>query len=406
MNQTPAVQEPAAISDRQKVTLLATTVAGHALKHMFNAAFFVILPDLKTTLDLNNTQVGALSTVRNIAGGLCNLPAGYLADRFSAHRARILGVTMAVIGLFAFALGYAGNFAMALVISALFSIAITFWHPAAISTLSRMFASRRGFAIAMHGTGGSVGEALGPVLVGLVLGLVTWRTVLQGSIIPAVLCGLLVWLLLRPIPTGEGVAPSFGTYLKAMGKLLSTRKLLLILLFAGGFAGGQSAILTFLPLYLREEMGVSSFTLGLYLALANIGGIASQPIMGYLSDRFGRKAILAPSLACLGVSALALYLAPSGVLFALAVLFMGVFLFPLMSILLASAVDLVEGAVQATTISLVFGSAVVFSGFTPAIAGVVADAYSIKTVFLLGSGIILATAFLAFVTPWQAAKAR
>ncbi len=394
------------ISDRQKLSLLATTVAGHALKHMFNAAFFVILPDLKATLALSNTQVGTLSMVRNIAGGLFNLPAGYLADRFSAQRARILGITMVVIGFCAFLLGFATNFAWALVAAAMLSSAITFWHPSAISTLSRAFASRRGFAIALHGTGGSIGEAVGPPIVGFLLGFILWRTLLHASIIPGVLCGLLVWLLLRSIPTGEGNAPAFAAYLKSMGKLLSNPKLLLILLFAGGFSGGQSAILTFLPVYLREEVGVTSFTLGLYLALANVGGIASQPMMGYLSDRFGRKVVLTPCLACLGVSALALYLTPPGWLFALVVLFMGVFLFPMISILLAAAVDLVEGGVQATTVSLVFGSAVVFSGFTPAIAGMIADSYSVKAVFLLAGGIVLVTAFLSLVTPWQVARAQ
>ncbi|MBI4311074.1 MAG: MFS transporter [Chloroflexi bacterium] len=406
MEQTAPATGIASITDRQRVMLLFSAVAGHALKHMFNAAFFVILPEMKTSLGLSNTEVGALSTVRNIAGGLSNLPAGFAADRFSAQRAKILAISMTLVGLFAMTLGLATNFAMALVAAALLSVAITFWHPAAISTLSRVFASRRGFAIAMHGTGGSIGEAGGPILVGLLLGVLSWRVVLQGSVLPGIACGLLVWLLLRPIPTGEGAAPSFLSFVKAMGRLLSTRRLLLILLFAGGFAGGQSAILTFLPVYLREEVGVSSWTLGLYLALANVGGIVSQPVMGYLSDRLSRKVVLVPSLAGLGLSVLGLYVSSPGIVFAMMVLLMGVFLFPLMAILLAAAVDLVEGAVQATTISLVFGSAVVFSGFTPAIAGMVADAFSVKAVFLLAASIILATAFLAFVTPWQAAKVR
>lgn len=406
MQQTATGGAIESVTDRQRMVLLPTAIAGHALKHMFNAAFFVILPDLKVDLGLSNTQVGALSTVRNIAGGLSNLPAGYTADRFSARRAQILGFAMAMVGVFAMSLGFASNYGMALASAALLSVAITFWHPAAISTLSRVFASRRGFAIAMHGTGGSIGEAVGPVLVGLLLGLVTWRMVLQASVVPGVGCGLLVWLLLRPIPSGEGLAPSFLAYLRSMGKLLTTRRLLLIMLFAGGFAGGQSAVLTFLPVYLREDVGVSTWTLGLYLALANVGGIVSQPVMGYLSDRFGRKIVLVPSLTGLGVATLGLYLTPPGFLFALMVLLMGVFLFPLMSILLAAAMDLVEGAVQATTISLVFGSAVVFSGFTPAIAGVVADLYSVKAVFLLACGIILATALLALATSWQGARAK
>lgn len=388
------------------MALLLTVIVGHALKHMFSAAFFVLLPEIKTGLALSNIQVGTLSTARNIAGGLANVPAGFTADRFSARRAEILGVSIALVGLFALLLGLASTYLTALAAAALFSIAITFWHPAAISSLSRLFVTRRGLSIALHGAGGSVGEALGPVLIGFVVGFFIWRAVLQGSVVPGLLCGILVWMMLRHIPTGERTSPTVAGYLRSMGRLFVNRRLLLILLFAGGFAGGQSAILTFLPVYLREDVGVSSMTLGLYLGLANVGGIASQPLMGYVSDRRGRKAVLVPSMAALALSFLGLYMASPGLVFALVVLAMGVFLFPMMSILLASAMDLVEGGVQATTVSLVFGSAVVVSGFTPAIAGVVADAFSVKAVFLMASGIVGVTALLAFATPWQAARAR
>ncbi|MBI4203044.1 MAG: MFS transporter [Chloroflexi bacterium] len=406
MAHTPVAGSIESISPRQRAVLLPTAVAGHALKHLFGAAFFVVLPELKADLGLTNTQVGAMSTVRAIAGGLANLPAGFAADRFSARRSQILGFSMFLLGLFGMAIGFSQGYLTVLIAVACFSIAITFWHPAAISTLSRVFASRRGFAIALHGTGGSIGEVLGPIIMGMLLGLATWRAVLQGSVVPAAAFGLLVWLLLRSIPTGEGGAPSIMAYLRATRRLLRSRKLLLVLLFAGGFAGGQSVILTFFPVYLREDVGVSSWTLGLYLALVNVGGIVSQPVMGHLSDRFSRKAVLVPSLTGLGLAALGLYLTGPGLAFALIALSMGIFLFPIMALLLASAGDLVDSAVQATSVSLVFGSAVVFSSFIPAIGGIVADAYTIKTVFLLAGAIVLATALLAAVTPWQPAPSR
>lgn len=405
MQETRGVSPLETITDRQRLTLLAATVAGHGLKHIFNSAFFILLPEIKTGLALSNTQVGTLSTVRNIMGGLSNLPAGFAADRFSPWRAEILGLSIASIGVSAMVLGLAPNYWMAVVASALMTTAITFWHPAAIPSLSRHFAARRGFAIALHGTGGSLGEALGPMLAGFLLVFLGWRIVLQGSVIPALLFGLLVWVVLRPVPTGEATASNLMAYLRSVRQLLSNGRLLLVLLFAGGYTGGHSAILTFLPIYLREDVGVSTVTLGLYLSLANVGGIVSQPLMGYVSDRLGRKAVLAPSLAILAISFLGLYLAAPGWIFALVVLTMGAFAFPLMSILLAAAMDLTEGGIQATAVSLVFGSAVVVSGVTPAVAGVLADAFGVKATFLMASGVVLATALVATVARWQAVPA-
>ena len=390
-----------AITARQRATLLAVTVAGHALKHMFNSAFFVLLPEIKTGLALSNVQVGTLSTVRNFAGGLSNLPAGFVGDRFSEKRAGLLGLSIATIGVFGLALGLATSYLLAVMAAAMMIVGITFWHPVAISALSRQFAERRGFAIALHGTGGSIGEATGPVIAGLLLGFLTWRVVLQGSVVPAVLLGGGIWLLLRTVPTEGRVVFSVGDYLGSVRRLLRNRRLILVLLLAGGFGGGQSATFTFLPIYLREDLGVSSFTLGIYLFLAQVAGIASQPIMGYLSDRKGRKVVLAPGLTILGLSILGLNLVGSGWLFVVLVVVMGAFLFSLMSILLAAATDLVPRDVQAATVSLVFGAAIIVSGLAPYIGGLLADSYGVKSAFLWASGMVLVAALIATFSRWQ-----
>ncbi|MDO8749635.1 MAG: MFS transporter [Dehalococcoidia bacterium] len=395
----PAVAGP--ITDRQRLTLLAAAVAGHAFKHMLSAAFFVYLPEIKASLGLSNIQVGALSSLRNIAGGLTNLPAGFAADRFAQHRPVILGLSIALTGLFGLLLGLATNYGFAILASALMIVAITLWHPSAISWLSQQFAARRGLAISMHGAGGSLGEAVGPLAAGALLGVLSWRTVLQGSFVPAVAMGIGIWLILRSIPGSDSALSSVREYIGTAGRLLLNRRLLLVFLFVGGFAGGQSVTMTFLPIYLREDLGLSSMGLGLYLSLAQVAGVGTQPLMGYLSDRLGRKAVLVPGLAVLGFAYLGLNLAPPGWPLVVTVVVMGAFLFSLMSILLASAMDLVAREVQAITVSLVFGSAVVVSGFAPAVAGIIADAYGVKAAFLLAAGFVLTAALVAAVSRWQ-----
>ncbi|MBI2855927.1 MAG: MFS transporter [Chloroflexi bacterium] len=389
------------ITRRQRLTLLIVAVAGHGLKHMFNAAFFILLPEIKAGLGLSNTQIGTLSTFRGIAGGLANIPAGFAGDRFAKRRAEILGGSIVLVSAFAFALGLATNFWVAVIAASLFSVSITFWHPAAISSLSREFASRRGFAIALHGTGGSIGETLGPILVGSIVGIIGWRLVLQGSVVPGLMAGLVIWSLLRAIPAGKSSESSIQAYVGSIAAIFRNGRLLLVLIFAAGFAGGQSTVLTFLPIYLDEDLGASSVTIGLYLSLAQVGGIVSQPLMGLASDRLGRKLILAPSLAILGLSFVGLSAAPSGWIFGLVVLLMGAFLFPMMSILLAAAMDLVGEGAQATTVSLVFGSAIIVSAFAPTVAGVLADSRGTEAAFVFGAGLVLSASFLSAVTRWH-----
>ena len=56
-----------------------------------------------------------------------------------------------------------------------------------------------------HGMGGSIGEALGPLLVGSLLSVMLWRTVLQGGVVPAV------------IHRGSGLAGFCGAFKEAIG---------------------------------------------------------------------------------------------------------------------------------------------------------------------------------------------
>jgi predicted MFS family arabinose efflux permease len=231
--------------------------------------------------------------------------------------------------------------------------------------------------------------------------LMGWRIVLQMSLIPGLLFGLVIWSLLRTVPVNNFSDSSLTEYWRSVVDLLRNGKLILVLIFAAGFAGGQSAILTFLPIYLDENMGASSVTIGFYLSLAQVGGIVSQPLLGYMSDRFGRKMILAPSLAILGATFIALITVSPGWMFGIVILIMGAFLFPLMAILLAAAVDLVAIDSQATTVSLVFGAAILVSAFAPALAGVLADGIATEAAFVFAGGLVLSTSLLSGLTRWH-----
>ena len=177
----------------------------------------------------------------------------------------------------------------------------------------------------------------------------------------------------------------------AVLRLLRSRALVTILITTGGFVSAQTIVITFLPIYLRVELGYSALAMSAFLSAAQAVGIVSQPVMGYLSDRFSRKAVILPAILSLGSAIFAIPFAESTLALLLVVAVMGAFSFPLMSIFLAAALDVAEGDVPATTVSLVFGAAVVLSAVAPAIAGVLADAAGVKAVFGLASGIAFVT---------------
>ena len=383
MAQTAVQESPATTESDFRLLILVAVVMGHAVKHVFNAGSMLILPELKTSLGLTNTGIGTLTTTRNIFGGIANMPAGFISDRYAGQWAAVLGITLIGVGGSMLLLGFAENYWMAMISLILLSVTITFWHPPAIAALSARFSDRKGFAIAMHGMGGSIGEAVGPILTGFLIGFMLWRDVLKLSFIPAVAIGIGIYFLLRTIPARSGNTTA-KEYFSGVKDALKNKRLLLVLATTAFFSGSQIAIMTFLPIYARgeEDLALSTGSTGALVSLLQVAGIGSQPVLGYFSDQLGRRIVLLVGFAGLSLGSLLLYITGDGPMFYLAIPFTGLFLFPMMSILLAAAMDVVDDGVQGTTVSLVFGVAIILAAGSGWLAGRIADVYGVDSVFL------------------------
>ena len=162
---------------RGRNQLAATVVVGHAVKHIYNSALQSILfPEIKIGLGLSGTQLGTLAFSRQATSWVTTVFAGFLGDRFADRASLMLGISLLMTGVSYYLLGIADNvvsenliFIAVLAIMLLIGVGPSLYHPPAIGALSRRFPDRRGFAISLHGTGGSVGEVAGPLLAGVVL---------------------------------------------------------------------------------------------------------------------------------------------------------------------------------------------------------------------------------------------
>jgi predicted MFS family arabinose efflux permease len=251
-----------------------------------------------------------------------------------------------------------------------------------------------------------MGEVFGPLVTAGALALLMWRQVLHASFFPALLAAFVIWGMMRNVPGEVPGSGSTRAYFASLVSLLRKRALLVLVFVAILRSMGQSAILIFLPVYLREDLEYSAARVAIYLSMAQVVGIGAQPTMGYLSDRFGRKAVIIPAMTSLGLLILALRYADPGVQLVLTILALGAFVYSLHTIFIAAAMDIARGEIQATVVSMIYGASFLGSA-SPVLAGIIADKHGVPNAFLFaGSVVLLATFIMSLLKLPQTANQR
>jgi MFS family permease len=161
----------------------------------------------------------------------------------------------------------------------------------------------------------------------------------------------------------------------------------------------QSALLTFLPLYLTRDMGYSTFLVGASMFSLQAAGFIAAPIAGHLSDRVGRRQIIMSSMTMTGVVMLTMIFAGGTSWFVLLVALLGFFLFAVRAVLQAWLLDATPPGMGGSAIGLLFGVQAAGQAIGPVCAGLIADQYGIMSAFYFLAATIIIANLMIFVTP-------
>lgn len=381
--------ETPAQTESQRRYLLGSLIFGHTVIHWYQQLFPVILPSIKDTLGLNDVEVGTLSAVREGSGGLLIMPSGYLADSFAKYRPFILAFALLSGGLAYFLIGLAWSYLWILPGIAMIGLASAAWHPASVGSLSARFPDRRGTALAMHGVGASIGDTISPLLIGALLLVVGWQTLMQWHLLPAVILAFILWRSLGSHYRDVGPGPSAKSYMSGIKAMLKERSVLAIMSAGVFMSMGRLSVLTFLPIYLTEDLELSTLGLGFFLMLLYLMGMVSQPIMGIVSDRFSRKVVLLPAYLSLGGLYLLIPATDNGLQLGLVIGAMGLFFYGTGNIATAAVMDLSSSQVQGSTMSVMSVFRHVFTLPSPIIAGVIVTAWGTEAAFIYAGALLL-----------------
>ncbi len=271
--------------------ILVGVAGGWFLSLGVRLIFPPLLPYLRETFSLGLTAAGLLLTVLWVAYALGQFPGGIAGDRLGEGNALVISTVVSGAMIAVIAVSNAAW--MLFAATALFGFSTALFGPSRFTILSAIYDDRDGTAVGLTLSAGEAGNAILPVLAGVLAAAVSWRL---GFGVTVPLFFLMALVLYRVVPgsvtDGSAVDSLSLSTLGYVVRGISQRAILIVtgvhlfLFFVyQGFTG-------FYPTYLVTMKGLSpSVAAGLF-GLFFVVGIVVQPLAGAGGDRFGTRPTL------------------------------------------------------------------------------------------------------------------
>ena len=291
MTSNPAAGSAAAVA-------LATTLAIQSYTALAAAAAAVLAPEIARDLALSPKLIGVFVGLLYVGGAMASLASGGFIARYGPIRVSQICVLLCALGLALLPLATCGGGVdLTLIVLAPIVIGLGYGPitPASSHVLVRTAPPARvALTFSIKQTGVPAGVALaGAVLPGLALAF-GWRaTLIAVALLGIAIAGVAQTTRARlDADRRPDVRLSLTGVLAPLRIVLGNRELIELALTGFAYAATQVCLLSFLVVYLSEEMGFSLVAAGFALTVANAGGIVGRIGWGAVADRFVRPKIL------------------------------------------------------------------------------------------------------------------
>ncbi len=292
MTQSAPVAAPMAAPTAR--VALGFASAAHTYSHMFVLFFATVVLVLERVWELPYAELFALSIPGAVMYGVAALPAGWLADRWSA--AGMIAIFFIGTGVASILTGLArGPWELAAGLTAIGTFS-AIYHPVGVPWLIK-HSRNHGRALGINGVFGSAGTAIAAIVAGGLADLWGWRA---AFMVPGLIClatgaAFVVALRMGLIIEGEGEASPAPP--ADAGDRRRAFAMLAITVVCSGLIYQVTAYA--LPKVFAERLidfvGDSVWGIGGIVSLCYLVSSASQILGGELADRMSRKTVYVAS---------------------------------------------------------------------------------------------------------------
>lgn len=278
--------------DSFRWTILGLIFVSHVIGAAAQYGINTLAPFYKDEMGLSRAQVGLFFSAFYLAMTGASFGTGWLADRLGVRKTTLLGHLG--LGVCTTAAAFSPSFESAWVSFFLAGFGYSFLNPASsIGVMTWFDRDERATAMGIKQTGVPSGGVLAAILAPSLVLLIGWRGSLAALGIINFAFGFLFFLFWRePVSASIDADPAKSTDVRLPP--LNVWALLPISCATAIYLIGQMALITYVPLYLKDVMGYSPYWASQALALTQAGAMVGRVGWGVASDRLfgGRRKIV------------------------------------------------------------------------------------------------------------------
>jgi len=395
-----AVRAARALSYENRLLLILTL--GGAVAALDAQSLFYLSPFVATSLGLNNTQIGLVSSTVLLSWSISGYVIGRLSDR-SGRRKPWLVATFVMFAACSFLSGLAGSFAVLLGARLMMGLAEGPVIPVSQSIMIRHSSPhRRGFNMGLVQNFGAqlVGSLAGPIVLVQIATTLGWHAAFYIAGVPGLVVALLVAAFVNERAGGSSgpeQSPKAAAAVLGLSGLVRVRNIRLCILISCCVVAWYFVLLAFLPLYCVRVLRLTAAGMSVVMSAIGAAGVVSALLVPALSDRLGRKAVMIVFTFGGVVASLAPLYVGNGLGWLIGLMFVGCLTLGTVPLFMATIpLESVPGGAAASATALVMGVGQILGGFLgPALGGVLADRWGLSVPLWMATGAAILAGLLS-----------
>lgn len=264
-----------------------------------------VLPLFALYLGAGPEAIGLAVGISTVTGIFFKLPAGALSDVIGRRRTMLAGLCF--FAFVPFAYFFIGSYPMLVAVRFLHGFATAVYGPVAMAVVADVAGERKGEMLSWFSSVAIIGTLAGAPVGGLIVSLMggaagatdaTFRTVyavVAATGLASLVLGFKV-LLKEEAPAGDGFASRMRRFVSGIREVGSDRRVVAASAMEGVQNMTMGALEAFLPIYAVTVAGLSAFEAGLLWAVQVVVTMLAKPVMGKVSDRYGRRPLIVAGL--------------------------------------------------------------------------------------------------------------